>query len=161
MIRRESERLLEEIGRWIKRTKEIIWLSRFCRACEYYKEEGRRMNCNRWKVRIVKPFHGRQSYLGQRPVRRGTGEKELVVENIDWDAKWKEISERVIEMSVDMVNGGFPYFCFRAGDHEASVLRGALSRPRSELGCWSGPTVVSEVRDSVRMEDVSSVTFLA
>jgi hypothetical protein len=113
MIRKESERLLEEIGRSVKRTKEIIWLSRFCIACEHYREEGSRMKCDRWKVRIVKPFHGRPIWTSVSS-RNGDGEKELVVENIDWDAKWKEISERIVEMSVRMVNGGFPYFCLKS-----------------------------------------------
>ncbi len=113
MIRKESERLLEEIGRNVKRTKEIIWLSRFCRSCSYYGADGRKMSCNRWKVRIVKPFHGRPIW-GSVPSGKGDGEKQLVVEGIDWDAKWREISEKVVEMSVDMVNGGYPYFCFKS-----------------------------------------------
>jgi len=36
MIRKESERLLEELGRAVKRTREIIWLSRFCTNCKFY-----------------------------------------------------------------------------------------------------------------------------
>jgi hypothetical protein len=71
------------------------------------------MKCDRWKVRVVKPFHGRPIWASVSS-RNGDGEKELVVENIDWDAKWKEISERIVEMSVDMVNGGFPYFCYKS-----------------------------------------------
>jgi len=112
MIRKESERLLEEIGKSVKRKKEIIWLSRFCRSCHYYHEEGRRMNCHRWNVRVVKPFHGSPIWA-KVPSKRGDNEKDMVVEGIDWDTKWKEISERVVEMSVDMVNGGFPYFCYK------------------------------------------------
>lgn len=113
MIRKESERLLEEIGRTAKRTKEVVWLSRFCSACHYYKEEGRKMSCNRWQVRIVKPFHGRAIW---KQVRSHTepSEKEFIVEGIDWDSKWKEISDKIVEMAVDMVNGGFPYFCYRS-----------------------------------------------
>ncbi len=111
MIRKESERLLEEIGKSVKRTKEIIWLSRWCGACQYYKQEGRKMTCDKWHVRIVKPFHGRpvwESILS----RKGRDEKELVIHAIDWDAKWKEISDRIVEMAIEMVNGGYPYFCY-------------------------------------------------
>ncbi len=111
MIRKESERLLEEIGRSVKRTKEIIWLSRFCGSCKYYRSEGRKMSCDRWHVRIVKPFHGRAIWR-EVPSQLRTGEKELVVDGIDWEEKWKEISDRVVEMAVEMVNGGYPYFCF-------------------------------------------------
>jgi hypothetical protein len=115
MIRKESERLLEELGKSVKRTKEIIWLSRYCTSCRYFKTEGRRMTCNKWKVRIVKPFHGRAIWK-HIPSRAGAEEKEPVVEDIDWDAKWKEVSDRIVEMAVDMVNGGYPYFCYaRAG----------------------------------------------
>jgi hypothetical protein len=113
MIRKESERLIEELGKSVKRTKEVIFLSRFCSACEHYKQEGRRMTCNRWHVRLVKPFHGRPIWA-KVPSRSGNGEKELVVEGIDWDATWKEISERVIEMATNMVNGGYPYFCYES-----------------------------------------------
>ncbi len=113
MIRKESERLLEEIGKSVKRTKEIIWLSRFCSACQYYKQDGRKMTCGRWRVRIVKPFHGRPLWEAV-PSRKGTDEKELVVRDIDWDAKWKEISDKIVEMAVNMVNGGYPYFCFKS-----------------------------------------------
>ncbi len=112
MIRKESERLLEEIGRSVKRTKEVVWLSRFCRSCQSFREDGRRMSCDRWKVRIVKPFHGSPIWTST-PSRRGDGEKERIVEGIDWDTKWKEISEKVVEMSVEMVNGGYPYFCYK------------------------------------------------
>jgi hypothetical protein len=111
MIRRESERLLEEIGRSVKRTKEIIWLSNFCKSCHYFKAEGRKMSCNKWQVRIVKPFHGRALWK-QVPSKSGD-EKEFVVEGIDWDARWKEVSEKVVEMAVGMVNGGYPYYCYR------------------------------------------------
>jgi len=111
MIRKESERLLEEIGKSVKRTKEIIWLSKFCTSCNYYRQEGRKMTCKKWQVRIVKPFYGR-AILKEVP-RSGSDEKEVVVEGIDWDARWKEVSERIVDMAVGMVNGGYPYFCYQ------------------------------------------------
>lgn len=112
MIRKESERLLEEIGRSVKRTKEIIWLSNYCKSCYYFAEEGRKMKCNKWQVRIVKPFHGRAVWK-QVPSRTTIDEKELEVEGIDWDSRWKEVSEKIVDMAVGMVNGGFPYYCYR------------------------------------------------
>ena len=114
MIRKESERLLDELGKTVKRTKEIIWLSRFCSSCHYFKAEGRKTTCTKWGVRIVKPFYGRTVWR-QIPSRAGSEEKELVVDGIDWDSKWKEISDKVVEMSIEMVNGGFPYFCYKTG----------------------------------------------
>ena len=111
MIRKESERLLEEIGKSVKRTKEIIWLSNFCKSCHYFREEGRRTTCKKWQVRIVKPFYGR-AILKEVPSKVGD-EKEFVIEGIDWDARWKEVSERIVDMAVGMVNGGYPYFCFK------------------------------------------------
>jgi len=112
MIRKESERLLEEIGKSVKRTKEIIWLSKFCTSCHYFRQEGRRMTCKKWQVRIVKPFYGR-AILKEVSSRTGGDEKEVVVEGIDWDARWKEVSERIVDMAVGMVNGGYPYFCYK------------------------------------------------
>jgi hypothetical protein len=111
MIRKESERLLEEIGHTTKRTKEIIWLSRFCSSCKHFETQGRKTTCNKWRVRIVKPFYGRAIWK-QIPSTKGADEKEFVVEGVDWDSKWKEISDQVVEMAVGMVNGGYPYFCF-------------------------------------------------
>jgi len=112
MIRKESERLLEQIGKTVKRTKEIIWLSRYCNECEYFRNEGSRMHCNRWDVRIVKPFYGRPVW-GSAPSRTNRDEKELVVEGIDWNEKWKEISDKIVERAVDSVNGGYPYYCYK------------------------------------------------
>ena len=111
MIRKESERLLEEIGKSVKRTKEIIWLSNFCTSCHYFRHEGRKTTCKKWQVRIVKPFYGR-AILKEIP-KSGSDEKEFVVEGIDWDTRWKEVSERIVDMAVGMVNGGYPYFCFK------------------------------------------------
>ncbi|HYC11083.1 MAG TPA: hypothetical protein VEC02_00265 [Nitrososphaerales archaeon] len=112
MIRKESERLLEEIGKSVRRTKEIIWLSRFCDKCQFFSQESKRMRCNKWAVRIVKPFHGSPIWT-QAPSKTTVGEKELVVEEIDWDARWKEISDKIVERAVDLVNGGYPYYCYK------------------------------------------------
>jgi hypothetical protein len=113
MIRQESERLLEEIGRSVKRTKEIIWLSRYCLSCKFFAKQGARMKCDRWNVRIVKPFYGRPVWESI-PVKgaEGSKEKERVVKDIDWNKRWKEISEKIVNWAIDKVNGGFPYFCY-------------------------------------------------
>jgi hypothetical protein len=111
MIRKESERLLEEIGRNVKRTKEIVWLSRHCKDCRYFETESSRMHCNRWSVRIVKPFHGRPIW-GAAPSKTVLGEKEPVVEDIDWNARWSKISDLIVDRAIDSVNGGYPYYCF-------------------------------------------------
>lgn len=112
MIRKESERLIEELGKSTKRTKEVIWLSRFCRECRHFSAESSRMRCGRWEARVVKPFHGRPIWT-KVPSRTRAGEKELEVEGIDWDLKWHEISDKIVERSIDLVNGGFPYFCYK------------------------------------------------
>jgi hypothetical protein len=112
MIRKESERLLEQIGKTVKRTKEIIWLSRFCSECQYFRRDGSKTHCDRWSVRIVKPFYGKVIWAGA-PAGPGGDEKELTIEGIDWDAKWKEISDKIVEMAIDLVNGGYPYYCYK------------------------------------------------
>ena len=111
MIRKESERLIEEIGKSVKRTKEIIWLSNYCTFCHHFRQEGRKTTCKKWQVRIVKPFYGR-AILKEVPGSAGD-EKEFVVEGIDWDSRWKEVSEKIVDMAVGMVNGGYPYFCYK------------------------------------------------
>jgi hypothetical protein len=62
MIRKESERLLEEIGKSVKRTKEIIWLSNFCTSCHHFRQEGRKTTCNS----EGNPFKGRKRRKGGR-----------------------------------------------------------------------------------------------
>ena len=111
MIRRESERLIEELGKSVKRSKEIIWLSRFCHDCRHYSKASSRMRCDRWAVRVVKPFHGRPIWT--RTSTRGNPDgKEFVVEGINWDLRWREISDKIVERAIDLVNGGYPYFCY-------------------------------------------------
>lgn len=110
MIRKESERLLEEIGRSVKHTKDIIWLSKWCLSCKFHTERGAKTMCNKWNARIVKPFYGRP--IWEKMEVRGREEKELVVADIDWDRKWREISDKIVEWAVEKVNGGYPYFCY-------------------------------------------------
>ena len=114
MIRRESERLLEEIGKSVKRTKEIIWLSKYCTSCKSFSQDGSRTTCKRWNVRIVKPFYGRAIWESV-PKKGNEMEKERVVSDIDWSKKWKEISDQIVEWAVEKVNGGYPYFCYTRG----------------------------------------------
>jgi len=110
MIRKESERLLEEVGKSVKITKEIIWLSKWCRSCKFHNVQGAKTMCNKWNARIVKPFYGRP--IWEKMEVRGREDKELVVAAVDWDRKWKEISDKIVEWAVEKVNGGFPYFCY-------------------------------------------------
>ncbi len=111
MIRKESERLLAELGKSVKRTREIIWLSKHCFDCKSFQKNNRRTECRKWGVRIVKPFYGRPIWSSM-PSKTNRGEKEMFVNDIDWNSKWKEISDAIVERAVDMVNGGYPYFCF-------------------------------------------------
>jgi hypothetical protein len=110
MIRKESERLLEEIGKSVKHAKDIIWLSKWCMSCKFHNEHGTKTMCNKWNARIVKPFYGRP--IWEKMEVRGKEEKELVVADIDWDRKWREISDKLVEWAVEKVNGGYPYFCY-------------------------------------------------
>jgi hypothetical protein len=110
MIRRESERLLTELGKSVKKTREVIWLSRRCADCKFFSNGGRKQTCSRWEVRLIKPFYGRA--IWSKVPKGHSDEKEIVVHDIDWDSKWREISDTIVEKAVDMVNGGYPYFCF-------------------------------------------------
>ena len=111
MIRRESEKLLEDIGRSVKRTKDVIWLSKYCSSCKFFGKGTSRMTCQRWNVRIVKPFYGLPVW-DSIPIKNRAQEKEIVVSDIDWNKKWKEISDQIVEWAVEKVNGGYPYFCY-------------------------------------------------
>ena len=46
------------------------------------------------------------------PSKTDAEEKENAVSDIDWNRKWKEISDKVVEWAIDKVNGGMPYFCY-------------------------------------------------
>jgi hypothetical protein len=111
MIRKESEKLIEELGKSVKRTREIIWLSRHCRNCKFFAENGLRTFCRRWDIRLVKPFYGKPLW-SKVPSKVNEQEKEIIVSDIDWNKKWKEISDSIVEWAINQVNGGFPYFCY-------------------------------------------------
>jgi hypothetical protein len=111
MIRKESERLLEELGRSVKRTREVIWLSRFCSSCRFHEKGERRITCHKWNVRIVKPFYGKVMW-SYTPSKTNPEERVEVIRDIEWNRKWREISETVVEWAIDHVNGGLPYYCY-------------------------------------------------
>ncbi len=114
MIRNESQRLLEELGRSPKKTREIIWFSKFCIGCRFYEQTARKMTCRRWNVRIVKPFYGKPIWTLIRSKASPEGMEESI-HDIDWNKKWRNISDRIVDWAVEHVNDGAPYFCYESG----------------------------------------------
>lgn len=108
--KRQAEQALEEVARLHKPQRNIIWLSRFCTTCRFYSSSrGGRMSCERWGARIVKPFYGKPLWFISRDEE---GNQTFNVSDIDWERKWLQVSEKIVEEAIDGINNGEPYDCF-------------------------------------------------
>ncbi|MEM4311030.1 MAG: hypothetical protein QXX95_01395 [Nitrososphaerales archaeon] len=106
MARAQSDSLIEELKKR-KREKSIIWLSKHCFNCMHFSSRNG-IKCRRWDCRLVKPFYGRAKW--KQIYERG--EKEFVISDFDWNHKSFNISDFLIEIAIEKINNGLPYFCF-------------------------------------------------
>ncbi|HVP22718.1 MAG TPA: hypothetical protein VMS77_02250 [Conexivisphaerales archaeon] len=109
LAKKENERILEEVAKVHRPQRDIIWLSRFCRSCRYLVSKGERFRCARWDVKIVKPFYGRPLWF---IALNEMGRPVMSVSDLDWNHKWIEVSDAIIEKAVEHINGGKPYECY-------------------------------------------------
>lgn len=109
LAKRESKKREEEVLKQYRSRRDIIWISRHCYNCRYFSMHGSRMRCIFWNVKLVKPFYGRPllslsfDELG-RPL--------VEVSDVEWEDKWADVEEELVEMAIDRINGGRPYFCY-------------------------------------------------
>ncbi len=111
MIRAEAARLLQQMkGR--QRTREIIWLSKFCLNCSNFMESYRgSMKCTKWSMKIIKPFYGKPIWS---VILNLHGEK-LKITDFDWRYKSLNVSDILVEEAIKRINKGYPYPCFEYG----------------------------------------------
>ena len=109
IARRESRKVQEEALKQHRPRRNIIWLSRYCYSCKYFKKQGRRMRCEFWDAKIVKPFYGKPLWFLS---FNELGKPIISVSDLEWDKKWIDVEERLIEMAIDRINGGKPYSCY-------------------------------------------------
>jgi hypothetical protein len=109
LAKKENERVLEEVARIHRPQRDIIWLSKYCRSCRYFSSGKSRLKCQKWEVRIVRPFFGRPLWF---IALNEMGRPVMSVSELDWNHKWIEVSDAIVERAVDHINGGKPYECY-------------------------------------------------
>ncbi|MEM0286815.1 MAG: hypothetical protein QXG05_01420 [Nitrososphaerota archaeon] len=109
-----AEQALEEVAKLHKPQREIIWLSKYCSKCIYFRQQASRMRCERWNARIVKPFYGKPLWFISRDEE---GNRTIDVTDVDWDKKWIAVSEIIVEQAIEHINDGNPYDCYEPGRH--------------------------------------------
>lgn len=107
--KRWAEQALEEVARVHKPQRNIIWLSKHCPDCKSFSQHGQRMSCEKWNARIVKPFYGKPLWF---ITRDEEGNQIMNVSDIDWNEKWLEVSEAIVQEAIENINNGRPYDCF-------------------------------------------------
>ncbi len=109
--KKKEKKFIEELLKYFKPQRDIIWMSSYCRHCVYYVERGlATARCELNDSKLVKPFYGTAVWKVIKDVQ--TGKTTLELEEIKWDEKWLEISEAEIEEAMERINGGKPYDCF-------------------------------------------------
>lgn len=99
-----------ELFKNYRTSREIIWLSSFCSSCKYFQVYGKRLRCEFNDARLVKPFFGKVLW---NVLMKEDGTEEYVPMDIDWDRKRVDLDDRLVERSMDNINFGRPYPCFR------------------------------------------------
>jgi hypothetical protein len=109
MIKKETESLLKELKKNRQRIKEIIWFSNYCPQCSNYIEKRKLMKCEKFNVKIIKPFFGKPIWSIS---LNSKGEEESRITGIDWNSKAFPVSDSIIEEASLRINKGLPYSCF-------------------------------------------------
>ena len=109
IARSESQRLEEEVVRVHRPQREIIWMSKWCLRCSYLRARGNRYYCEFHNSRLVKPFYGRPLWA---VITGEEGDAHYVLLGIDWDRRWEEVEEILVDAAMEAINGGRPYFCY-------------------------------------------------
>ncbi|MFP3229536.1 MAG: hypothetical protein RXP77_01075 [Nitrososphaeria archaeon] len=109
IARSEAQRLEDEIARVHRPQRNIIWMSKWCLTCSYIRENRGRYYCSLHGARLVKPFHGRPLWA---IVTEPSGEAHYVLLGLDWDGRWREVEEYIVNAAMEAINGGRPYYCY-------------------------------------------------
>ena len=109
IAKKEVEKVKEEAVKQYKPRRNIIWLSKHCFDCKYFRMYGNRMRCEFWDAKIVKPFYGRPLWFLS---FNELGRPVIGISDLDWDEKWMDVEERMVEIAIERINRGKPYSCF-------------------------------------------------
>lgn len=111
LAKKESEKKEEEALKQYRPKRNVIWLSRHCYRCKYFSQHGSRMKCTFWDAKIVKPFYGRPLWFIS---FNELGKPILGISDVEWEDKWLNVEERIVEMAIDRINNGKPYPCYKS-----------------------------------------------
>jgi hypothetical protein len=109
IAKKEGEKIKSEALKQYRPRRNIIWLSRYCYKCKHFQRHGSRLRCEFWDAKIVKPFYGRPLWFLSFDE---LGKPIIGVSDLEWDEKWMDVEEKVVEMAIDRINNGKPYKCY-------------------------------------------------
>lgn len=115
IARTEAERLIAEISKTHKPQRDIIWLSRWCTRCEYFRRTRRRYWCTKHDARLVKPFYGKPVW-SLNPEEDDDYSKATIID-IDWSKMSRVVEDYIVEAAIDVINGGRPYYCYEPSEN--------------------------------------------
>ncbi|MFP3282821.1 MAG: hypothetical protein RXP97_01920 [Nitrososphaeria archaeon] len=114
IARSEAQRLEEEIARVHRPQRDIIWMSKWCLHCAHMGERGGRYYCDFHGMRLVKPFYGKPLWA---VVAESEGDAHYVLLGVDWDRRWRDVEDYIVNAAMESINGGRPYFCYEPAKH--------------------------------------------
>ena len=111
LAKKESKKREEAALKQYRPRRNVIWLSRYCYKCKYFSQHGSRMRCTFWDAKIVKPFYGKPLWFIS---FNELGKPIVGVSDVEWEDKWLNVEEEIVEMAIDRINNGRPYSCYKS-----------------------------------------------
>ncbi len=109
--KRREKKFIEELLKYFRPQRDVIWMSSYCRNCIYFVDKGGAVaRCELNDSKLVKPFHGTAIWKVIKDVASGV--TTLEIEEIKWDEKWLNKANEEIENAMRNINSGRPYECY-------------------------------------------------
>ncbi len=107
ITKKREKKFIEELMKFYKPQRDVIWMSPHCKRCIYYIERnGARCELN--NAKLVKPFYGRIVW----EAIRESEDFDIEVKEIDWEELRVQVEQELINEAMNKINGGRPYSCF-------------------------------------------------
>jgi len=107
ITKKREKKFIEELMKFYKPQRDVIWMSKYCEQCVYYIEKnGARCELN--NAKLVKPFYGRIIWEA---IKEGE-DFDIEVKEIDWEELRVQVEQELINEAMNRINDGRPYSCF-------------------------------------------------
>ena len=109
--KKREKRFNEELLKYYKPQRDVVWMSSYCKNCIYFVEKGSAVaKCEYNDSKLVKPFYGTVVWKIVKDLV--SGKSFFEVEEIKWDQKWIDVANEEIENAMLKINKGRPYSCY-------------------------------------------------